>query len=521
MSQAGNGKVRPQSNGAQPVDTEPVTAPAIVSRKSDHIRINLASDVNSKGVTSGFEEYRFLHQALPELDLGRVNTSVRLLGRELRAPLLISCMTGGTEEARRINRVLAEVAQSARLAIGLGSARVLLEHPELHDTFDVRPLAPDVLLFTNLGAVQLNNGVTVDDCRHLVDRLGADALVLHLNPLQEAVQPEGDVRFGGLLARIESLCRQLEVPVVVKEVGWGIAPDTLRLLLDAGVAAVDVAGAGGTSWSEVERHRIADPVLARVAGAFASWGIPTAEALRLARRAAPDALVFASGGVRDGLDVAKALALGADLVGLAGPFLRAAAAGPEAAHDLAAELLAVLRVAMFCVGSSTIGELRGTPRLLHRDEPVAAVSQPGEPARLTYQTAGAGEFIDITDDVSAVLSTSGVRRGVVTVYSAHTTAAIRVNEKEPLLLGDFRRFLTTIAPSGDGAYEHDDMSRRVGVPADEPRNGHAHCQHLLMGASETLPVSGGRLLLGRWQRLFLVELCSPREREVLVQVMGT
>ncbi|HKF76282.1 MAG TPA: type 2 isopentenyl-diphosphate Delta-isomerase [Candidatus Dormibacteraeota bacterium] len=488
-----------------------------VGRKADHIRINLEADVAAKGVTSGFEEYRFLHQALPEIDLDAVDTSVQLFGRRLRAPLLVSSMTGGTPEAGRINLALADVAQSAGLAMGLGSGRVLLEHPEVVDTFDVRPVAPDILLMANLGAVQLNKGVTVDQCQRLADRLQADALVLHLNPLQEALQPEGDSCFAGLLGRIEHLCGRMGVPVVVKEVGWGIAADSVRRLLEAGVAAVDVAGAGGTSWSEVERHRISDPVASRVASAFADWGISTADALRGARQAAPDALIFASGGVRSGIDVAKAVAMGADLVGLAGPFLRAAAAGRRALVDLAEELVQVLRVAMFGIGAGTVAQLQGTPRLVRRGQDVQP--QPGV-ARLHYRTGGAGEFIDITDDVAAILRLRPVRSGLVHVYSAHTTAAIRVNENEPLLMADFRRFLSGVAPAGEGAYEHDDMTRRLGVPADEPRNGHAHCQHLLLGASETLPVVDGRLDLGRWQRLFLVELCSAREREVVVQVLG-
>jgi isopentenyl-diphosphate Delta-isomerase len=506
MSRTGNAD--PTLNGHAPAAT--------AGRKADHIRINLQEDVRAKGVDSGFAEYRFLHQALPELDLGAVDTSVEVLGRRLAAPLLISSMTGGTPQARAINRTLAEAAQASGLAMGLGSGRALLEHPDVADTFDVRPLAPDALLLANLGAVQLNKGVTVNDCRRLVGRLGADALVLHLNPLQEALQPEGDVDFGGLLGRIEALCGRLEVPVVVKEVGWGIAPDTVRRLVDAGVAAVDVAGAGGTSWSEVERHRIEDPVRARVAAAFAGWGIPTAEALRLARAAAPGVPIFASGGVRTGLDVAKAVALGADLVGMARPFLLAAASGGTAADDLARELIEVLRVAMFCAGARAIGELQGTPRLLRE----GAGPPAHQFAQLTYRTAGAGEFIDITDDVGEVLRTSGARRGLVHVYSTHTTAAVRVNENEPLLLGDFRRFLAAVAPES-GGYEHDDMTRRVDVPEDEPVNGHAHCRHLLLGASETLPVVDGRLGLGRWQRLFLVELCSARERRVVVQVLGS
>jgi isopentenyl-diphosphate Delta-isomerase len=333
--------------------------PPIESRKADHIRINVEEDVAGKGVASGFDDVRFVHCALPELDLDQVDTRSMLFGRPLGAPLLISCMTGGTVEAGRINSRLAEVAQSFRLPMGLGSGRVLLEHPEALPTFQVRRRAPDVPVLANLGAVQLNRGVSVDDCRRLLDRLEADALVLHLNPLQEALQPEGDTAFAGLLARIEDLCRRLGRPVVVKEVGWGLAPDVVVKLLEAGVAAVDVAGAGGTSWSEVESHRMSEAWRARVARAFAGWGVPTAEAVRLAREAAPEALIFASGGVRDGLDVAKSIALGADLAGMAGPFLRAAVLGPEEAHNLAREVVEVLRIAMFCVGAPALAQLRG------------------------------------------------------------------------------------------------------------------------------------------------------------------
>jgi isopentenyl-diphosphate delta-isomerase len=350
-------------------------ARSIEGRKADHIRINVEEDVDAKGVSSGFEELRFVHCALPELDLDQVDTRTELFGRKLGAPLLISCMTGGTEEAGRINARLAEVAQQLRLPMGLGSGRVLLEHPEALETFQVRLAAPDVPVLANLGAVQLNRGVTVEDCRRLLERVQADALVLHLNPLQEALQPEGETAFGGLLARIARLCVELERPVVVKEVGWGLSPDVVVRLLEAGVAAVDVAGAGGTSWSEVESHRMRDPWRARVAHAFAGWGIPTAEAVRLARQAAPEARIFASGGLRDGLDVAKAIALGADLAGMAGPFLRAAVLGAEEAHDLAREVVEELRIAMFCVGARTLDELRG--RKLVGDRGTTAAPLPG------------------------------------------------------------------------------------------------------------------------------------------------
>jgi isopentenyl-diphosphate delta-isomerase len=251
--------------------------------------------------------------------------------------------------------------------MGLGSGRALLERPELLETFDVRDVAPDVLLLANLGAVQLNKGYGVKECRRLVEMLRADALVLHLNAIQEAVQPEGDTVFRGLLEKIRTVCAELDKPIIVKEVGWGIAPDTVRALFDAGVAAVDLAGAGGTSWSEVERHRIGETWRANVAGAFAGWGIPTAECLRAARRIESRGMLIASGGIRTGLDVVKAVALGADLAGVAGPFLRAAASGYDATADLAREFTQVLRIAMFGLGERTLSDLRRTKRVVPVD----------------------------------------------------------------------------------------------------------------------------------------------------------
>jgi isopentenyl-diphosphate Delta-isomerase len=333
---------------------------ATPSRKAEHLRINIERDVAGKGIAAGFEEYRFAHRALPQIDLADVDLSAEIFGRRLRAPLLISCMTGGTPEAGRINRRLARAAQAHGLAMGLGSGRALLESPDSIATFDVRGDAPDIALFANLGAVQLNKGYGAPECRRLVGLLRADALVLHLNPLQEALQPEGDTCFGGLLSRIADLCKRVDFPIVVKEVGWGIGAADVQALFDAGVAAIDVAGAGGTSWSEVERHRIAEPWRARVAANFAGWGIPTARALIEARAVAPAKILVASGGIRNGLDVAKALALGADLVGIAGPFLRAADEGEDAADLLVREFLETLRVAMFCVGARRPHDLRGT-----------------------------------------------------------------------------------------------------------------------------------------------------------------
>jgi isopentenyl-diphosphate Delta-isomerase len=333
------------------------------ARKTEHLRINVEEDVAGKGITNGFEAYAFVHNALPEIDLDDVDLSTQFLTRRLGAPLLISCMTGGVAEATQINRTLARVAQEFGLAMGLGSGRALLESPASLETFDVRRFAPDVLLLANLGAVQLNLGCDAGDCRRLVRLLEADALALHLNPLQEALQPEGDTRFRGLLAKISELCGSVDFPVVVKEVGWGIGAECVRALFDAGVAAVDLAGAGGTSWSEVERYRIGEPWRARVAAAFAGWGIPTAECLRAARAAAPAETLVASGGIRTGLDALKGLALGADAIGVAGPFLRAAAIGHAEAAEFARELIEVLRVGMFALGRSTPRELRSYPCL--------------------------------------------------------------------------------------------------------------------------------------------------------------
>lgn len=333
-------------------------------RKADHIRINLEEDVQFPNLTTGFERYRLVHQALPELDLDAVDTSVLLLGKCLRVPLLISSMTGGTPAAAAINRNLAQAAQARGVAMGLGSQRAGLEQAETAYTFRVRDVAPDILLFANLGAVQLNRGYGVDHCRRAVEMIGADALILHLNPLQEALQADGDRDWRGLLDKIEAVCRGLNVPVVVKEVGWGISEKVARWLAEAGVAAIDVAGAGGTSWSAVESHRAPTDALRRLALAFADWGIPTAEALVQARRGAANLPLIASGGMRTGIDAAKALALGASVVGIASPFLKAAVESSEAVVAAIDQFAAELRIAMFCAGAGDVAALAEPGRLV-------------------------------------------------------------------------------------------------------------------------------------------------------------
>ena len=328
------------------------------TRKREHIDTVLGEDVSAKGVTTGFERYFFEHVAAPELDLDDVDLSAGVLGRRLAAPFLISSMTGGTAPARHINRCLAEAAQDLGIAMGVGSQRAAIERPELADTYHVRDVAPDILLFANLGAVQLNYGYGVDHARRAVEMIGADALFLHLNPLQEAVQAGGERGWSGLLAKIENLAGALEVPLAVKEVGHGIGPQTARKLADCGVAAIDVAGAGGTSWSEVEAYRHPDRAAARVAHGFADWGVPTALALIEAVGAAPELPIFPSGGMRTGIDAAKAIRLGAALVGTAAPVLGEATLTASAVRDHVSALIEQLRIASFCTGSANLAALR-------------------------------------------------------------------------------------------------------------------------------------------------------------------
>jgi len=336
--------------------------PTHESRKADHIRINLEEDVSFKQQTTGLEHYFFMHTALPEIDLAAVDTGTIIFGKRLQSPLLISSMTGGTEQARTINRILAEAAQEAGIAMGLGSQRAAIEDPGLAPTYQVRDVAPDIPLFANIGAVQLNYGYGLEQCRRAVDMIAADALILHFNALQEAVQPEGDGNFAHLLDQVAVVCRDLPVPVIAKEVGWGFSEQDARRLVEAGVAAIDVAGAGGTSWSQVEMYRAPTARHAQVAGAFVDWGIPTAVSLRYCRAVAPTLPVFASGGIKDGIDAAKCIALGANLVGFAGKFLKAAdQAGVAGVLETAAILTDQLRVAMFASGAANLTALAQTP----------------------------------------------------------------------------------------------------------------------------------------------------------------
>jgi isopentenyl-diphosphate Delta-isomerase len=332
----------------------------IQSRKADHLRICLDDVVQCKTITSGLERFRFRHCCLPELDYDDIDLHTQFLGHTLNAPLLISSMTGGTELAKIINTRLAKVAQYYKIPMGVGSQRIALEQPNLGNTFAVRTIAPDIFLMANLGAVQLNYGCGVDECRRIIDLLEANALILHLNPLQECVQSRGDRNFRGLFPKIAALCRALSIPVIVKEVGNGISGPMAQRLIETGVAAIDVAGAGGTSWAKVEGERATDTQQRRLGQTFAEWGLSTADCVQEVRALDPDIPLIASGGLRTGLDVATAIALGANLAGMAYPFLTAAHNSEEALYELVEVLLAELKTVLLCTGNVTLKDLNSS-----------------------------------------------------------------------------------------------------------------------------------------------------------------
>jgi isopentenyl-diphosphate delta-isomerase len=329
------------------------------ARKKEHLEICLDTASVSGHSSTGLDRYRFIHNALPELDLAEIDVGTTFLGKKLAAPILISSMTGGFDLARKVNRNLAAAAQELSIAMGVGSQRVAIEEPAAADSFQVRDVAPDILLLGNLGAVQLNYGYSIAQCRRAVKMIGADALILHLNVLQEALQPEGNRNFKGLTAKIATVCRELDVPVVVKEVGNGISVEVAKRLHGAGVAAIDVAGKGGTAWSAVEAQR-ATQQGKPYSRTFTDWGIPTEEALVGVRAALPQIQLVASGGIRSGLDIAKSIALGADLAALGQPLLAAALESPQEVVKFIDGIIHELKVAMLCVGAANLKSLCST-----------------------------------------------------------------------------------------------------------------------------------------------------------------
>jgi len=321
--------------------------------------------------TSGFDRYYFVHEALPELDRNAVDIGTTFLGRKLRAPLMIAPMTGGYETAAKINRHLAQAAQELGLAMSVGSQKVGIADPSLAETFRVREVAPDALLFANIGAVQLNYGYSLDEMKRAVEMIGADALCLHLNPLQEALKADGNVNFAGLVEKIAKLARELPVPLFVREVCNGISPRSAKLLVDAGVAGIDVGGAGGTSWMIVEGLLAQDENRKLIAESFQNFGIPTAQSIVHVRQVSAELPLIATGGIRTGKDVAKSLALGADLAGIAAPLLKPALVGPEPVKKVLRRVIEEMEILFFCLGKKDLAAFRADKGVLHQYIPLA------------------------------------------------------------------------------------------------------------------------------------------------------
>ncbi|MFQ6136467.1 MAG: type 2 isopentenyl-diphosphate Delta-isomerase [Candidatus Hydrothermarchaeales archaeon] len=326
----------------------------IGSRKLDHILIALRNDVESK-VKNGFEDMTLLHRALPEVDKDGIDISVDFLGKRFNAPIFIAGMTGGHEKAKRLNENLAIAAQELGIAMGVGSQRAAIEDESLVHTYSIaREVAPDAFLIGNLGAVQFTRGYGLDEAKKAIEMIDADALAIHLNPLHEAIQPEGDLDFKGVLVAIEKL-KGLKVPIIAKETGAGIAREEVKALEKAGVSAIDVGGLGGTSFAAVEYYR--SKKNREIGKKFWDWGIPTAistiEALEYTKLP-----IISTGGIRDGIEVAKALALGATACGLALPLLDRALKSSEHVVDKISEIIEELKIAMFLSGSESIEDLK-------------------------------------------------------------------------------------------------------------------------------------------------------------------
>lgn len=338
----------------------------VAIRKDHHLDLCLREDVGSRGPATGLGGFTLEYDALPEVDLDEVDLSTTLLGKKLRAPIVIGAMTGGTERAGTINRRLARAATRAGVGMALGSQRAMIVRPELAATFAARDAAPDLpLLLANVGAVQLNYGVEIADLRRAIRDVGADAINFHLNALQEAIQPEGDTRFRGLFQKMAAVIPELGVPALAKEVGAGISERAARKLARLPLAGIEVAGVGGTSWARVESYRApAGSIQAEIGQRLAGFGVPTAASVRICRAVldgmggARERIVIASGGIRHGMDVAVALALGADAAALAQPLLAAADESEDAALHVLETLIHEIRVIAFCCGARNLAELR-------------------------------------------------------------------------------------------------------------------------------------------------------------------
>jgi len=336
---------------------------SIHRRKSEHIQICLNEQVTGDHISTGFETINFIHNALPEIDFNDIMVNTTFLGIPCKTPFLISSMTGGAALAEKINSNLAIAAETLGWVLSLGSTRSLIESKEHQSSFQVRKYAPSIPIIANLGAVQLNYGFGIEECRRIVEMTEVNSLVLHLNSIQEVIQKDGNTNFKDLLIKIEKLCKELGVPVGVKEVGWGIDGITARKLYDVGVSYIDVAGAGGTSWSQVEKLRSKESVKRKAAEAFSDWGIPTVECITSVKKLNAKQPLIASGGMQTGLDAAKAIALGADMVGFGRSILKEATQSVEDVIEVMEKRELELRMALFGIGAVSLKELKETKRL--------------------------------------------------------------------------------------------------------------------------------------------------------------
>lgn len=332
-------------------------------RKTEHIRLCLTDQVEGVNKSTGLEGISFIHNALPEINFNDIQLKTTFLNKQLKAPFLVSSMTGGSDLAAKININLATASEEKGWAIGLGSTRALLESKAHEESFLIRTHAKTVPLIANLGAVQFNYGYGVEECQRIIDRTEADSLVLHLNSLQEVVQDEGDLNFENLLPKIEEVCKKLTVPVGVKEVGFGIDGSVAKKLYDVGIAYIDVAGAGGTSWSQVEKLRSKDPLRKAAAEAFNNWGIPTKDCIVSVKSELPKTPIVASGGMKTGLDAAKAITIGSDIVGFARSLLQAATESVEAVIEVMDQIEFEMKMTMFGIGAIDLEALKNTNRV--------------------------------------------------------------------------------------------------------------------------------------------------------------
>ncbi|MFC4024779.1 type 2 isopentenyl-diphosphate Delta-isomerase [Oceanobacillus longus] len=335
----------------------------INQRKTEHIRLCLTGNVEGVNKSTGLEGIHFIHNALPEINFADITLETSFLNKKLQAPFLVSSMTGGSELATTINQNLALAAERNGWALAIGSTRAFLESDKHKESFLIREQAPTAPLIVNIGAVQFNYGYGPEECQRIIDKTGADSIVLHLNSLQEAVQDGGDLNFENLLPKIEQVCKTLDAPVGVKEVGFGIDGVVAEKLYNAGISYIDVAGAGGTSWSQVEKLRSRDPLKKAAAEAFNSWGNPTKDCIVSVRSNLPDAPLVASGGMKTGVDAAKAITIGADIIGYARQLLKAATESEEAVKQTMDQIELELKMTMFGIGVKNLEELRNTNRV--------------------------------------------------------------------------------------------------------------------------------------------------------------